>query len=90
MDTDPESFIDVACMQHRYQTTDGETVKYEEPLCPKEWFDYLLAKRIMPLMAPSLQAYPKYDLAFSWGSRLVNPDDPYTMLDHLRSKGMHK
>ena len=90
MEIDPESFIDVACMQHRYQTADGEIVKYEEPLCPKEWFDYLLAKGIMPLMAPSLQAYPKYDLAFSWGSRMVNPDDPYTMLAHLRSKGMHK
>lgn len=90
MEIDPESFIDVACMQHRYQTADGEIVKYEDPLCPKEWFDYLLAKGIMPLMAPSLQAYPKYDLAFSWGSRMVNPDDPYTMLAHLRSKGMHK
>ena len=90
MKIDPESFIDVACMQHRYQTADGEIVKYEEPLCPKEWFDYLLAKGIMPLMAPSLKEYPKYDLAFSWGSRIVNPDDPYTMLAHLRDKGMHK
>ena len=90
MEINPESFIDVACMQHRYQTADGEIVKYEEPLCPKEWFDYLLEKGIMPLMAPSLKEYPKYDLAFSWGSRIVNPDDPYTMLAHLRDKGMHK
>ena len=90
MEINPESFIDVACMQHRYQTADGEIVKYEEPLCPKEWFDYLLAKGIMPLMAPSLREYPKYDLAFSWGSRIVNPDDPYMMLTHLRSKGLHK
>ena len=90
MEINPESFIDVACMQHRYQTADGEIVKYEEPLCPKEWFDYLLEKGIMPLMAPSLKEYPKYDLAFSWGSRIVNPDDPYTMLAHLRGKGMHK
>ena len=90
METDPESFIDVACMQHRYQLPDGSVHKYEEPLCPREWFDYLLERGIMPLMAPSLQEYPKYDLGFSWGSRIVNPDDPYTMLAHLREKGMHR
>ena len=90
METDPETFIDVACMQHRYQLPDGSVHKYEEPLCPKEWFDYLLQRGIMPLMAPSLQAYPKYDLAFSWGSRIVNPDDPYTMLEHLRKQGKHR
>lgn len=89
METDPESFIDVACMQHRYQLPDGRVEKYDDPLCPKEWFDYLLARGIMPLMAPSLQKYSLYDLAFSWGSRMVNPDDPYTMLAHLRGKGMH-
>lgn len=64
MDLDPESFIDVACMQHRYQLPDGTVEKYEDPLCPKEWFDYLLARGIMPLMAPSLREYPLYDLAF--------------------------
>ena len=89
METDPESFIDVACMQHRYQLPDGSVHKYEEPLCPKEWFDYLLQRGIMPLMAPSLREYSKYDLAFSWGSRIVNPDDPYTMLRHLRQMGKH-
>jgi glycerophosphoryl diester phosphodiesterase len=89
METDPESFIDVACMQHRYQLPDGSVHKYEEPLCPKDWFDYLLQRGIMPLMAPSLREYPKYDLAFSWGSRIVNPDDPYTMLRHLRQMGKH-
>lgn len=90
MTIDPESFIDVACMQHREQLADGTIVKCEEALCPREWFDYLLAKGIMPLMAPSLQEYPKYDLAFSWGSRMVNPDDPYSMLEHLRKQGLHK
>ena len=89
MTIDPESFIDVACMQHRYQTPEGEVVKYEEPMCPKEWFDHLLQRNIMPLMAPSLREYPKYDTAFSWGSRIVNPDDPYAMLDHLRAIGLH-
>lgn len=89
MDIDPESFIEVACMQHRYQTETGEVIKYEEPMCPKEWFDYLLSKDIMPLMAPSLREYRKYDLAFSWGSRIVNADNPEEMLKHLRKNGMH-
>ena len=90
MEIEPERFIDVACMQHRVQLADGTVQKCEEPMCPKEWFDYLLERGIMPLMAPSLRDYEKYDTAFSWGSRAVNPDDPYAMLLHLRQKGLHK
>ena len=89
MEIDPESFIDVACMQHRYQLPDGSVHMYEEPLCPKEWFDYLLEKGIMPLLAPSLKEYWRFDQGFAWGSRMVNPDDPYAMLRHLREKGLH-
>ena len=89
MDIDPESFIDVACMQHRYLTETGEVIKYDEPMCPKEWFDHLLSIGIMPLMAPSLKDMDKYDTAFSWGSRIVNPDDPEKMLEHLRAVGRH-
>jgi len=89
MEIDPESFIDVACMQHRYQLPDGSVHKYEDPLCPREWFDYLLDQGIMPLLAPSLREYPLFDQGFAWGSRMVNPDDPYSMLAHLREKGMH-
>ena len=85
---DPEEFIDVACMQHRYQLPDGSVHKYEDPLCPKEWFDYLLKRNIMPLLAPSLREYPLFDQGIAWGSRMVNPDDPYAMLQHLREKGL--
>ena len=84
MTIDPESFIDLACMQHRYQKSNGEIVKYEDPMCPRQWFDHLLSKGIMPLMAPSLSDYKKYDAAFSWGSRCVNTNNPYAMLFHLR------
>lgn len=89
MQIDPESFIDVACMQHRYQLPDGTVEKFDDPRCPKEWFDYLLERGIMPLLAPSLREYPLFDQGISWGSRIVNPDDPYTMLEHLRSMGLH-
>lgn len=89
MEIDPESFIDVACMQHRYQAEDGTVHKYEEPLCPKEWFEYLIGRGITPLSAPSLKEYDKYDLTFSWGSRIVNHDHPGEMLEHLRKKGLH-
>lgn len=90
MKTDPESFIDVACMQHRIQLEDGTIEKCSDNMCPKEWFDYLLAKGIMPLMAPSLKEYPLYDLAFSYGSQIVNSDEPEKMIEHLRTKGMHR
>ena len=86
---DPESFIDVACMQHRFRTENGQVVKYEDPMCPEEWFRLLLGKGIMPLMAPSLEKFHLYDIAFSWGSRIVNTDYPEDMLAHLREKGLH-
>ena len=89
MTIDPETFIDVACMQHRYLNEAGEVIKYNEPLCPKEWFDYLHEKGITTLVAPSLQELPKYDLTFSWGAQIVCHDNPYTMLEHLRQKGLH-
>ena len=89
MSLDPESFIDVACMQHRIQLEDGTIEKCADNMCPKEWFDHLLKKGIMPLMAPSLKEYPLYDLAFSYGSRIVNSDDPEKMIKHLRECGLH-
>lgn len=85
----PEEYIDVACMQHQYVNEAGEIVKHASPLCPEEWLRDLLKKGIMPLMAPSLQEYPLYDLAISWGSRIVNTDEPELMLAHLREKGLH-
>lgn len=88
MTVDPESFIDVACMQHR-RLVDGEVIKCEDNMCPEEWFTYLTDRGIMPLMAPSLKEMPLYDKAFSYGSRIVNHDDPKKMLEHLRSQGMH-
>ncbi len=90
MKINPETFIDVACMQHRIQREDGTIEKCKDNMCPKEWFDYLISKGIMPLMAPSLKEYPLYDLAFSYGSRIANIDDPEKMLEHLRKKGRHK
>lgn len=89
MKLDPESFIDVACMQHRIQKEGGTIEKCADNMCPKEWFDYLLSKGIMPLMAPSLKEYPLYDKAFSYGSRIVNADEPEKMILHLRKKNLH-
>lgn len=89
MSINPETFIDVACMQHRVQLEDGTIKKCADNMCPKEWFDYLLSKGIMPLMAPSLKEYPLYDLAFSYGSQIVNSDAPEDMLKHLRKKNLH-
>ena len=89
MSTDPEEFIDVACMQHRYLDECGRVVKYEEPLCPKEWFDYLNEKGIVPLSAPSLKETDKYDLTVKWGAKIICHDAPEQMLEHLRKMGLH-
>ena len=88
MDTDPEEFIDIACMQHRYINEAGEIIKYEEPMCPKEWFDYLTERGIVPLMAPSLSDIEKLDLSVSYGSRMINTDDPVTVAEHYRALGL--
>ncbi|MCQ2401406.1 MAG: hypothetical protein MJ059_05725 [Lachnospiraceae bacterium] len=90
MDTDPEEFIDIACMQHRYVNENGEVIKYDEPMCPKEWFDYLISKGIMPLMAPSLSDIEKLDLSVQYGSRMINTDDPVTVVNHYRKLGLLK
>lgn len=90
MTTDPETFIDVACMQHRFLDQNGQVVKYDEPLCPWEWFDHLREKGIMPLLAPSLREESKYDLAVSWGAGIICHDNPGAMLAHLREKGLHE
>lgn len=89
MTLDPETFVDVACMQHRYVNEQGEVIKYDDPLCPKEWFDYLHEKGITTLVAPSLKEYPLYDLTLSWGASVICHDDPYAMLEHLRNEGLH-
>ena len=90
MSINPETFIDVACMQHRVQHADGTIEKCADNMCPKEWFDYLLSNGIMPLMAPSLKEYTLYDKAFSYGSRIVNSDEPEKMLAHLGRKSMNR
>lgn len=90
MTVDPEEFIDVVCMQHCFIDKNGEVVKYDEPLCPKEWFDDLHKKGITTLVAPSLKEYPKYDLATEWGAQIICHDNPEEMLKHLRKKGLHE
>ena len=90
MKKDPESFIDLVCMQSKDPGPDGKPIPRNNPLCPKEWFDYLLEKDIMPLMAPSLKDFSLYDKAFQWGSRIVNYDDPPRMIAFLKEKGWRK
>lgn len=89
MPIDPEKFIDIACMQHRELLPDGTICKCADNMCPKEWFTHLISEGIMPLMAPSLKEYRLYDLAFSYGSRIVNTDDPEQMIKHLKEQGLH-
>ena len=68
---------------------DGTIEKCSDNMCPEEWFRHLISKGIMPLMAPSLKEYPLYDKAFSYGSRIVNTDDPEGMMKHLKKQRLH-
>lgn len=86
MTIDLEEFIDVDCMQHRYINEAGEVIKYDEPLCPKEWFDYLNQKGITTLVAPSLKEYPKYNLTISWAHRssvMMIPTQCWSILEKM-------
>ena len=85
MSVDPESFVDVACMQHRYRDEAGNIIKYDDPLCPGDWWEYVASKGICPLAAPSLKTYENFDAAFRFGARMVNANDPKGMIGHLRS-----
>lgn len=87
---DPGEYVTIACMQHRYQTPDGTVVKYDDPLCPKDWFDTVKAMGIQPLAAPSLTTYENFGKAFDYGATLVNADDPKGMLAFLRQRGLHR
>lgn len=85
---DPASYVDLVCMQHRCQTADGSVVKYEDPLCPEDWWRTVLAGGMTPLAAPSLTSYENFDKALSFGAGAINANDPKGMLAHLKELGM--
>lgn len=84
MHVDPESFIELVCMQHRYLDKDGTVKKYPNPLCPKDWWETVSSKGMIPLAAPSLQSYENFDQAFAYGAKAVNTNDPKGMIGHLQ------
>lgn len=86
MQVDPESFIDLACMQHRYQDETGAVIKYDDPLCPKDWWENVTSKGIMALAAPSLTTHENFDRAIAFGAGMINANDPKQMIEHLREK----
>lgn len=90
MDTEPESFCDVACMLNWKMRDDGtfDTSTISVP-CPQRWYTTLLRKGIMPLTTSFYTNMETYDDAVRWGSRIIMADDPKKMLDYFREKGLH-
>ena len=90
MENDPAQICSVACMQHRYMDRSGNVIRYDDPLCPKEWFENVSAMGLVPLAAPSLTTYENFDAAFSYGARIVNANDPKGMIEHLKTTGLNR
>ena len=89
MDLDPERFLDMACILHWALEDDGTIVRLPDPLSPEEWYDYVTAVGIAPLAAPSLRTLENYEEAIRRGTRIVNADDPYELLEYLKKTGRH-
>ena len=76
MDTDPASFCELVCMQHRYLTEDGRVIRYEDPVCPESWWQDVLDMGMVPIGAPSLKTVENFREAVRRGCRVINANDP--------------
>lgn len=87
---EPESYIDLACMQHRFHSPEGLVVRYDDPLCPEDWWQAVRAKGMTALAAPSLTSFGNFDAAFRYGAGAVNANDPKGMAEHLKQLGLRR
>ena len=39
----PAEYCELACMQHRYLSENGEVIKYDDPMCPESWWQEVLS-----------------------------------------------
>jgi glycerophosphoryl diester phosphodiesterase len=78
-----------ACMYYIMQDEHGRRLDTGSHVCPKEWFDYLLANDIEPWLSTGVKSKEELALALERGGRLVTSDEPEVTLSHLRSIGAH-
>ena len=76
METDPAEYCELACMQHRFLSEDGEVVKYDDPMCPESWWQEVRSMGMVPIAAPSLKTPENFIEAVRRGAGMINSDDP--------------
>lgn len=76
MRNDPATYCELACMQHRYRDDAGKVIKYEDPMCPEEWWQEVRGKGMVPIAAPSLLTPENFEEAVKRGAAMINSDEP--------------
>lgn len=76
METDPAEYCELACMQHRFLSEEGEVVKYDDPMCPESWWQEVRSMGMVPIAAPSLKTPENFIEAVRRGAGMINSDDP--------------
>jgi hypothetical protein len=67
----------------------GRQLHTEGQVCPKEWFDSLIADDIEPWLSTGVKSKEELASALIRGGCLVTSDEPQTTLSYLRSIGAH-
>ena len=85
MRNDPAAYCELCCMQHRFLDEAGRVIKYEDPLCPADWWQKVRAMGMVPIAAPSLMTPENFAEAVNRGAGMINSDDPEK---HIRQFGL--
>ena len=85
MRNDPAAYCELCCMQHRFLDEAGRVIKYEDPLCPADWWQKVRAMGMVPIAAPSLMTPENFEEAVRRGAGMINSDDPKK---HIRQFGL--
>lgn len=62
----------------------------EKKTVPKKIFDVTIASGVEPWIYFKEEDLAEYDEAISYGAKLITANDPVTVLNYLREKGLHK
>ncbi len=62
----------------------------EEPISPKEAFDYAIKRHVRPWVYYPDDSQQSYDIAIEYGAELITANDPQKALAYLQKKGLHQ
>ncbi|HCS73722.1 MAG TPA: hypothetical protein DIW17_07595 [Clostridiales bacterium] len=85
----PDAKLFSVCMYNILHDENGRQLHTEGQVCPKEWFDSLIADDIEPWLSTGVKSKEELASALIRGGCLVTSDEPQTTLSYLRSIGAH-